>query len=213
MKPTFLMSLKIWWSMTWRVFLIMVFGLICLTAIFSILAFILSYVADLTSIQGAFHYSIGTPGAIPPDGSLGFIPVVLIVSSVILFYVGIFFIFLCMYRWVFNKIPHIYYKEGRVHLMKNDVHMDHFGLFDTLCFIWSLVWRQLVLLLMFFVVCIFLGILGSLIMVATDSFVALAGVFLAAWIMNFMIPIWAIQWTIAKKQDGRMMKVALHSSK
>jgi hypothetical protein len=128
MKPTFLMSLKIYWSLVWR-------AIPVLFLIFVIDAILNDSVSAFVVAFGLNNLLQGAPN-IPPlvHGTLVFLRIVILLS-----------IILYLYRWVLNRLPTIQYKEGQVILMKDTVPIEKYGLFDALCVGWSEIWRGMIL--------------------------------------------------------------------
>src|SRR5476649_1279466 len=116
MQPTFLISLKICWSIIWRWF-VYLFGL-------GIIAFCLyafnSFLSNANQTGGS------NPALI-----------ILIFISLLGWIVALIFI----NCWIINELPDLQYNECRVILIKHDKYCSEYGVFDAFCLYYSMLWR------------------------------------------------------------------------
>ena len=114
MKPTFMMSLKIYWPLTWRGIIvgsIVIGGFMAVTFLILILLFGLEPL-----MAGLPHLTVGIK-----------------VTFGIAFFVAIMVMTLYLYRWIYNCLPGINYREGKVIFMKNADVVNKFGIVDVIC--------------------------------------------------------------------------------
>lgn len=189
MNPNFYISAKIWWSITWRAFYLTLLAIFCMVGIYVFLGMLINNI-DLTITKVGW-------------GLLIFLTISLFILLSIY-----------IYQRVFNRLIHLLYREGKVHLMINDEEVDTYGFMDALCLLWSMTWREIVLSLGLFFVATILEVLGifsfSLMNATETSFepILIFGQIIFAIFAYILIPIWALQWTLRDKRDGRWLKFA-----
>jgi hypothetical protein len=194
MRPGFMQSWKVWWSYTWRTFLLIVSAL-----------GILSIPIGLMFL-GLYHYLGGQPIYLTPLTAL----VILLFLSLIagaIFYLG-----LIINSYVINHLPKVAFRDFEVVLMKGKQRASAFDKFDSLCVWWSQGWRGLViqvlavpvitgvvLLLAPIIQMVHaLGIGFLLALVMPLSFV----VYVSASLTMYMLP---IHWMLTRKRTGRYL--------
>ena len=188
MKPTFMISLKIYWSLLWRGIVAANFVIGGFTAITFL---VLMLIFGLESLMAGLPYlTLGIKGLFPTVLGVAFIVISLYVI-----------------RWIYNCLPEIEYREGRVIFMKNTEIVKKFTVFDTICVVWSQAWRSL--LLMFPVYKILLGMtiayygINNIDMPKEETFLF----DIIVNILSVFAAILAIKWMIASKKEGRWIRL------
>lgn len=187
MQPTYLMSMKVAWSVYWRFMVVgMLFGLSVMLG-FMLLAFLLPSLILLWVWMVILAYVVG------------------------LLYIN---------RWVMNQLPALPYKEGRIALMKEQMRIMKFGVFDALCVLWSQYWRVLVIQLIIsipfmifassFVFFMITGDSGSVsyteFFLVQNTAISLM-VFIIGQILMFLLYALSFHWMMHRKHRGRWLKV------
>lgn len=194
MEPTFMMSLKIYWSLVWRMILAGIF------VIGGFLGFMFLMLMAAFGLEGVMA---GHP----------FVEMEMKVFLITVFVVGTFVLTLYIYRWALNCLPEINYCEGRVVLMKHAGPVVNFGLFDTLCVFWSYGWRNFILMIPVYAVLfiVYFSYYG----VNYGAPVQLPLIYnIIVNIASFFVAVFALEWMISRKKEGRWIRLeARHEKK
>lgn len=194
MKPTFLMSFKIWWSMTWRSFLGM---LIAITG-FWLAVLLTSFIVALSGMA--------SPGFAMFLMLIGIIAYVIVILEV--------------YRWVLNSLPGISYREGTIDLMKDSVSIERYSIFDTICVMWSLIWRSSILGLIFSIIVLpivffFTGMDMSIFTIPESSVEVVTILQMIPPLLmailtvgQLILSILTVMWMLACKKTGRWLRLS-----
>ena len=193
MEPTFMMSLKIYWSLVWRG---IIAGFLVIGGFMAVTFLVLMLLFGFEPLMaGLPHLAVGIK-----------------VTFGIAFFVVIMVMTLYVNRWVYNCLPGINYREGKVIFMKNTDVVSKFGLVDVICVAWSQAWRGIVLMLPVYVI---QGIIVAMLAMGshgdnTNMEIAqtpAAIINLIVNIINIIAAILAIKWMIARKKDGRWLRL------
>lgn len=188
MKPTILLSLKIYFSLLWRTILVtLITGAIIMASAFTIMMIFLAFQGSVN--QYHLENTLFAKIAIFLVGTVAFTIITLFIN-----------------KWVINELPKISYKEGQVQLMLNETQVDSFSLFDTLCVTWSQIWRGIILSIpVTFVTFLLFADHTILDYMSITSFQDNHR--LTIQIMNIIAGILAIYWMLLRKQTGRWLKL------
>ncbi len=198
MKPTFMMSLKIYWSLMWRVYIASIIAGIGIVLVMLVIHFMMFGFDSLQDFmnQGDGHVM---------DSGFDIVMAVLGLAYIVLtFYI---------YRWAVNCLPEIDYKEGSVALMKHSMPVERFGLFDSICIGWSVAWRSFVLTIPYLAMSMIIAFFVGLGIPTEHAELAVAFLTIVNLVLVILIGILALHWMLARKKKGRWLSLeAQHES-
>lgn len=189
MKPTFLISFKIFWSIVWRAIIASIFAYGVVIGI-CFLALMLLFGFDAV-ISGFPHLEMGIQ--------------ILIVASAI---VAIVLIQLFVMKWVFNCLPEVEYREAKVIFMKHANVVEQFSVFDVICVWWSITWRAFVIMIPFLL--FYFIIIQNYFGMCFNMQMSIPSVEIAEFILQIIalfVDILAIKWMLFTKYTGRWIRL------
>lgn len=183
MEPTFLLSFKIWWSMTWRTYL-------------ASMGVILVFFALIFLVAMLMGVSLSTAGQPPAEMATlgGFAAVKMGVGFTLIFasYIFMYIVLLYIQYWAINRLATLTYaSETKVRFMLRDAQVESFDPVDTVGVYFSLAWRG------FFVIIGVFVISGLLMFVST----ILAGLFCFVGVL--LSGAVGVYWMLLTKKSGR----------